>query len=88
MPSNFLDENVIEMIEDNAYSLFILRLSEIKSILKMLKEVFENSPKVIDNDLLEDICNVLIRLSDECVSAIQNSRCKIYPNENNKSRIW
>lgn len=79
---SLLYEDIIEIIKDETYNLFLYRFSEIKSLLKLLDEVLEKSSNIIDNDLLDDICNILIRFSDECVLAINNSKCKIYPNEN------
>lgn len=84
---NFQDDNLIEMISDDAYTTYIFRLSEIESILKLLSESLEKIPDIIDDEILEDVCNILVRLSDECLFAINSSTCKIYPTEHENNEL-
>lgn len=84
---NFQDDNLIEIINDDAYTTYIFRLCEIESILKLLSESLEKIPDIIDDDILEGACCILVRLSDECLFAINSSTCKIYPTEHEKNEL-
>ena len=70
-----------EMIIDTDFSSLKIKLSELNTLLYLLKKALESDDENIDDSMIDDIFNILVRVSDSALLYAGKSRCKTFPDE-------